>query len=166
MGVQYDGKWSGIQAHLAYANQSESGDNPTRYSTDYYTIKLSGNIGLIKTTAGIEVLGADNGKGFMTPLGTLHKFQGLTDKFLNTPENGIEDIFVKGEIKVGKWKVAAGFHDFSSAENNISYGNEVNLTGKYPLANRVGLLLKYASYFADDFSSDTNKFAAQIAVRF
>ena len=37
-------------------------------------------------------------KGFTTPLATLHKFQGWADKFLTTPPNGIEDLYVNAGV--------------------------------------------------------------------
>ena len=46
--------------------------------------------------AGYEVLeGAPTGGlAFVTPLATLHKFQGWADKFLATPASGIEDAYI------------------------------------------------------------------------
>ena len=48
----------------------------------------------MRLNAGYEVLGADNGVGFATPLATGHKFQGWADKFLTTPGDGIEDVYI------------------------------------------------------------------------
>jgi hypothetical protein len=36
---------------------------------------------------------AGDGTGFATPLATLHKFQRWADKLLNTPDDGVEDLF-------------------------------------------------------------------------
>ena len=51
---------------------------------------------------GYELLGSDDGlKAFATPLATLHKFQGWTDKFLGIPAGGIADahIWAGGNIE-------------------------------------------------------------------
>ena len=40
------------------------------------------------------------GKGFTTPLATLHKFQGWADKFLTTPPNGIEDLYATASVNL------------------------------------------------------------------
>jgi hypothetical protein len=40
------------------------------------------------------------GKGFTTPLGTLHKFQGWADKFLTTPPNGLEDLYANASVNL------------------------------------------------------------------
>ena len=42
--------------------------------------------------AGYEVFASDGSRSaFRTPLATLHRFQGWTDKFLGTPPAGVED---------------------------------------------------------------------------
>ena len=43
---------------------------------------------------------AGAGKGFTTPLATLHKFQGWADKFLTTPPNGLEDLYANASVNL------------------------------------------------------------------
>ena len=41
------------------------------------------------------MLGSDGGNyGVMTPLATLHAHNGFADRFLVTPDQGLEDLFV------------------------------------------------------------------------
>ncbi len=165
-GIDYNGTFGPITANLSYASQSDSADNPNNYSTDYYKAELSGKLAAVKLTAGIEVLGSDNGVGFSTPLATLHKFQGFTDKFLGTPGNGIEDLYVTAVTKVGGVKLVAAYHDFNSDRGNISYGSEIDLVAAYKFNNNTSGLLKFASYDADEHGTDTSKIWAMMTFAF
>ena len=80
----------------SYAHQSDYHNNPNDYSAEYYLGELGIAAHGFTLGAGYEVLGADTGAAltsFQTPLATLHKFQGWSDKFLVTPPNGIQDIY-------------------------------------------------------------------------
>ncbi|MFT5806450.1 MAG: hypothetical protein ACI9LG_000713 [Moritella dasanensis] len=46
-------------------------------------------------------MGSDSGDyGFATPLATLHKFNGWSDQFLNTPTQGLADLYLSVSSKV------------------------------------------------------------------
>ncbi|MFT6897079.1 MAG: hypothetical protein ACJA13_001485, partial [Paraglaciecola sp.] len=166
VGLAYDGKISGFKLHAAYATQSDEGDNPVNYSTDYQALEVGYSFSSVNFAAGYESLGSDNGKGFVTPLATLHKFQGFADKFLATPGNGIDDMYIKVSGKLEKLGLTAVLHDLTSAKNNIDYGTELDLVASYPLANKLGLLVKYARYDADELATDTNKLWAMLNLTF
>ena len=166
LGLSYDGKVSIVNIHAAFATQTETGDNPNDYSAQYLNLEATIPVSVVKFGIGYESLGSDNGVGFSTPLATLHKFQGFADKFLNTPAEGINDLYVKVSGKVGKVALTAIYHQLESDVDSIDYGNELNLVAKYPLADKVGLLVKYANYSADDFSVDTNKVWAMVTAKF
>lgn len=166
IGISYDGKIKAVKVHAAYAAQSETGNNPTDFSADYLTLELATKVSAVNLGIGYESLGSDNGKGFTTPLATLHKFQGFTDKFLGTPAQGVNDLYVKASTKVGKLALAAIWHQLESDVDSIDYGNELNLTAKYPIADKIGLLVKYANYSADDFSVDTSKLWGMVTFTF
>ncbi|WP_258806711.1 alginate export family protein [Pseudidiomarina sp. CB1] len=165
-GVNYDGKVGAVKIHAAYAYQTETGDNPANFSADYFNLDLSTQLAGVNFGVGYESLGSDNGVGFSTPLATLHKFQGFTDKFLGTPAEGLNDVYLKASGAVGKLGLSASWHDFTSDVDDIDYGNEFNITAKYPLADKVGLLVKYANYNADSLSDDTNKLWGMLTFKF
>ena len=98
-GVSYNGKFGPVMVNAAYATQSEAGDNAKDFSADYYNFEVGTKVSSVTLLAGIESLGSDNGVGFSTPLATLHKFQGFADKFLGTPGEGIEDIYLQLKLK-------------------------------------------------------------------
>lgn len=166
LGVSYDGKVSGINVHAAYARQTDTGDNPGNFSTDYLALELGAKLAAVNLGVGYESLGSDNGKGFTTPLATLHKFQGFSDKFLATPAQGVNDLYIKASGKVGKLTLVGVWHQLESDVGSIDFGNEINLVAKYPLADKVGLIVKYANYSADDYSVDTNKLWGMVTFTF
>ena len=129
-------------------------------------MELGVKVSAVNIGVGYESLGSDNGKGFATPLATLHKFQGFADKFLATPGAGINDLYFKVSGKVGKLGLTGVWHTLDSDVGSIDYGTELNLIASYPLADKVGLLVKYANYSADDLSVDTNKLWGMLTVKF
>lgn len=148
---------------VSYATQEDWGSSNIDYSADYllveggYATKSGLSFG-----AGYEVLGGDTARGFQTPLATLHKFQGWTDKFLVTPAAGVEDLYAKVGYKFGDVGPFTGvnalavYHDFSAETGGSDYGSEIDLQlgGKW---QKIGVTLKYADYNADGFSVDTQK---------
>ena len=142
---------------LSYARQSDYADNAASYDADYLLAELQGRLASVNWTVGYEVLGADNGVSFSTPLATAHKFQGFADKFLATPTEGIEDLYLGVSAKMSGVKLAATYHSYQSNEQSIDYGDEINLSAAYAFAKHANVLLKYANYQADDYATDTDK---------
>jgi len=103
------------------------------------------------------VLGSDSGRaGFRTPLATLHKFQGWSDKLLVTPPDGVRDSYLRGSTRIGPVTVAAALHDFRAAEGGTRYGREADVSMAYSWRN-VAMQLKLARYRAEELASDTTK---------
>lgn len=166
LGGSYDGKLANVKIHASYALQTETGNNSADFSANYLALEVSTKVAVVDLGIGYESLGSDNGKGFSTPLATLHKFQGFTDKFLNTPDQGVNDLYVKASGKIAKLSLAAVWHQLASDVGSVDYGNELDLVAKYPLYDKVGLLVKYANYSADGFSVDTNKLWGMVTFKF
>jgi len=143
---------------LELAQQADAGDNPRDVDVGYLHAMVGGVFPAVTIKAGYEVLEGNPADGrFLTPLATLHKFNGWADKFLVTPPNGIEDLYlsISGQAKKIKW--LAVYHDFEAESSGTSYGSEVDLQATYKTAWGQTFGLKGAFYEADDFSSDTNK---------
>jgi len=155
-----------------YATQSDYKDNPTDYTADYYHLVGGIATGGFTVKAGYEVLGSDNGTAsFKTPLATLHKFNGWTDKFLNTPNGGLEDLYASVSYKVQAdgplkgLKFDAIYHDFSADIGN-DYGSEINFQVAKNIAKNYSVALKYGSYNADGFATDTEKLWVSLGAKF
>jgi len=115
----------------SYATQTDAGDNPTDFSTDYFFIE-----GKVKH------------KGFSGSVGY--------DVFLNTPTQGLEDFYIRGDYKTGPigplpfinfW---ARYHDFSSNEGGLNFGSEIDAVIATKLTKKTGLLFKFADYNQGD----------------
>ena len=166
-GIDYKGSFGRVTVAAAYATQSDNADNPTSYSADYISAEIAIKLKPVKISVGYELLGSDDGKAaFKTPLATLHKFQGWSDKFLNTPATGVEDTYVKIVGKAGKVSLLAIYHEFSADQGGADYGSEWNVAATYPLHKNVTAQLKYAAYSADSFASDTDKAWLTMNIKF
>ncbi|ALS98346.1 hypothetical protein [Lacimicrobium alkaliphilum] len=165
LGLSYRGQLAGLNLHAAYATQQDYADNLKDYSADYYQFELSGKLGQVGYTAGIETLGGDKGGVFITPLATLHKFQGFADKFLNTPAQGIEDIYLGVSSSFNDVTFNLTWHQFNSDRGDMDYGNEWDLSAAYKVNSTVGLLVKYARYQADEFATDTDKLWLMVSAK-
>lgn len=163
MGVRYVGQYKPLKVIASYARQSDAGDNPVHYDADYWLLDLSGKIKSFSWRLGQETLGSDDGaKAFNTPLATLHKFQGFSDKFLGTPANGVEDRYIGFGTKISGLALKLSYHDFASAEGSDDLGTEWNASAAYKLNKNFKALLKYADYSADQYASDTQKLWLQL----
>lgn len=168
-GVEYSGKFGPITVAAAAATQSDYEDNPTDYDAEYYMAELGTSIKGVGLGIGYELLGSDDGiKAFATPLATLHKFQGWSDKFLVTPNTGVEDIYFKITGKVAGVALAAFYHDFEADESgpNDDYGEEFDAVATYAVNKNLSVQLKYANYNADEFSFDTEKVWFSVMLNF
>ncbi|WP_394230234.1 alginate export family protein [Shewanella colwelliana] len=149
-----------------FAQQSEGSDNPASYSASYYKLGAGINFDAFGAKIGYEVLGSDDGKaGFITPLATLHAFNGWTDKFLfggkGNWENGLVDTHLIVTAKLAGLKLLAKYHKFDSDYGDIDMGKEWGVSATYPFANHYSVGVKYASFSGADegygFSNDTDK---------
>jgi len=162
-GVEWAGKWDTLSAKAAYASQSDAGDSYLDYDADYWMVEGAMDFAGMNGKIGYEVLGGDkdvqaNGDvvrtGFKTPLATLHKFQGWADKFLVTPGDGIEDIYVGLTGKAGPVKLGAFYHDFTAENSGQDYGTEWDLVATWPVTKHFTTQLKYANFNSDTRGRD------------
>ena len=157
-GIEYSGKFGPVAAKAAWATQSDAGDSTLDYDADYYMLEGGMNISAVNAKVGYEVLGAGDGVGFKTPLATLHKFQGWADKFLGTPGDGIEDLYLGVTGKLGPVKLGAFYHDFSAEDSSEDFGTEWDLVATWPVTKHLTTQLKYANFSSDsDRYTDTDK---------
>jgi hypothetical protein len=153
---------------VEYARQGEYGDNPTGYDADYYLLEAGLSWSRFNVKLSYEVLEGDGqaGHAFATPLATLHAFQGWADKFLTTPDSGIEDMYISFTGRVGRVNLTAVYHDFSANNGGASYGDEIDLSAGWSFADDYSVLVKYASYGSDGFATDTDKFWVMLSAAF
>ena len=145
-----------IPLTLEYAHQQDHGDNPVSYDAAYYLLETGIDKDQLRLRAGFEVFEGDRNqpnRTFRTPLGTLHKFQGWSDKFLSIPQAGVEDTYLSFQYR----SFLVAWHDFESEASAASLGSEWNLSWSYQFNEHYSVLLKYADYQADELATDTRK---------
>ncbi|NQY89149.1 MAG: alginate export family protein [Colwellia sp.] len=165
-GALYNGKFGAVVVNASAASQTDNSDNPNSYTATYLNAEVGSKFGGVIVLGGYELLGSDNGVGFNTPLATKHKFQGWADKFLGTPKNGIQDIYLTVKGAVSGVKLSATYHKLTSDVNSIDYGNELDLVANYKINKKYAVLVKFANYSADNYLTDTNKLWLQATAKF
>jgi len=151
-----------------YAHQEDNGDNATDYDDHYILLEAGLNWPLFDVKLGYEVLGGSGvaGGAFVTPLATLHGFQGWADKFLSPPAGGVEDTYLTLNLRILGGNVSATYHDFSADSSGGSYGDEIDLAGSWRFADNYSVLVKLASYSSDGFATDTRKIWIMLTAAF
>ena len=143
-----------------FAQQEDVGPNPSDVDADYALAELGARRGGITVRVGYELLGGsgDPGDKFSTPLATLYKFNGWADKFLATPDTGLEDLYlqVQGAYREVDWQLA--WHEFDADSGGGSYGSELDAGVGFDVTETVRCGIRVARYDADEFAEDTTKF--------
>jgi hypothetical protein len=170
-GVRFSGKtavntgWKLLYA-AEYATQSDYREGSAAIDADYSLLELGVEVRGVTAQLGYELLGDDSAFGFQTPLATKHAFNGWADKFLVTPANGLEDIYLSFGTALAGAKIALVYHDYAADRGGAEYGSEWNTQIAKPFGKHYTLGAKYASYDADAFATDTDKFWIWGEVRF
>jgi hypothetical protein len=151
------GKKLKLGYRLEYAKQSDV-NNPNDIDADYIRADLGLTVSKVVFGLGYEALsGSEQDGQFKTPLATLHKFNGWADKFLNTPTNGLQDLFASVTATLGKFKLEGIYHDFSADTGGGDWGTEIDAAVIYTAPWKQQFAIKYADYNANDFATDTTK---------
>ena len=151
---------------LEYAHQNNHGDNPNNYGADYVLLEGAVTMSGITGKLGYEILEGDTSQAFQTPLATLHAFQGWADKFLSTPDDGIEDLYFSIGKKFHGANISLVYHRFSPEAGGPDYGSEIDLVIKKRFAKRYSVVFKYANYDARSHATDTQKAWVMLTANF
>ncbi|WP_438864308.1 alginate export family protein [Neptunicella sp.] len=163
---------SPVSYRLEFASQDADSSNAS-FSANYLAAEAGIALSEINIKLGYESLGSDNGLyGFATPLATLHKFNGWSDQFLNTPKEGLDDLYISiaGKLMGGSWTLT--YHDFSAEQSSASLddlGNEIDALYSKKLNEHFSGGIKLACYSAGDNAAgkvDTNKLWLWLGVNF
>lgn len=142
-----------------YATQMDTAGNPNDVDQDYVLGELGARWSGFTLRAGQETLGGsgDPGDALQTPLATLHSFNGWADKFLTTPDTGLEDLYLGLAQRLGDFEFQAVWHEFQSDADGLDYGTELDASLTWATGKKVLVGLKLAAYEAEDFATDTTK---------
>ena len=156
VGVRFAGKTKGDLSFIYAAEYATQDNAVNNKSADYMLAEFGMGFKPVSITLGYELLGSDDGMyGFQTPLATKHAFNGWADKFLGTPAQGLQDMYIKAVAKAAGMKFVAVYHqyaadDLAALSGDDGLGSEVNLLVVKPFAKKYKVGLKYAAYSADD----------------
>jgi len=156
-----------------FALQSEFDGRGPEQDLGYQSYGVSFARGDLTFVGGMEILEGAGGRGFATPLATLHAFQGWADVFIATPAEGIRDLSfgVKGggldlidSAAPASWAVI--YHDFDSDNGRQSYGSELDAVFRLPISDRLTFEAKGAVFSgADSGPPDSTKFWLTLEAR-
>ncbi len=149
-----------------YADQSDYKDAPATVDAGYLFAQAGVGLKWFTVKAGYEVLEGDGVYAFQTPLATLHAHNGWTDKFLVTPADGLEDATLSLEASLAGMRLVAVLHDFGADAGGADYGSEIDLLISRTFQKKYTAALKYATYDADTFATDTDKLWVTLELRF
>lgn len=170
-----------VDYRAEFAYQSDYSKSTLNYNANYYNVEAGLNVKPVAFGGGYEVLGSGSNSGagggrtgFMTPLATGHAFNGWDDVFLNTPANGLQDIYGYFQVMVPTIKVPIRFvyHKFDSDYGSSDYGQEFDVVASKKFDKHWSALVKYAYYNGQDAVSgmpagtDVNKFWAEVDFNF
>ncbi len=164
VGAFFDGRAElsdslGLLYRFEIARQTEVNNPGHHIDARYIRADFGVSISKVTLAAGYESLGgsAEDGQ-FRTPLATLHKFNGWADKFLTTPTNGLEDLYLSVTANLGRFKLEGIYHDFSADTGGGDWGTELDAAVTYTAPWKQQFSFKFAGYDARDFATDTTKF--------
>ena len=166
-GVRINGrhKWTdwGLTWDGSVAHQTDFADNSNDYAAIYVAANLGAEYRNFDVAVKAERLGSDNGQAVQTPLGTLHRLNGIADQFLRTPNEGLRDYSLSAGYKLRNMgifedvRTRVSYHWFESDADNNNFGQEfdIELSAKW---KNIRFGLEYADYNANSFRSDAQVF--------
>lgn len=161
LGLRFTGKHPLAGATLLYtaeyAKQSDYANNHTSSDEKYAFGEFGALVSGITAKLGYEKLGGNGTVSVQTPLATLHAFNGWADKFLTTPKDGIDDVYLSVGKKLYGVELLGVYHDFSSDHLSYDYGTELDLSVGKKINKSLSLLLKYANFSGDKNATNVAK---------
>lgn len=137
---------------LEAAQQSDYGNAPTRFDLGYQSAELVVRRGDWSGTLGGERLQGNGVRGFSTPLATLHAFQGWADVFVNTPPDGVRDLYLGASYNTRPWPAAQPValtlvaHNFTDDGGGADFGNELDASARFTLTPHLAVELAAAAF--------------------
>ena len=136
-----------------FARQTDYRNSPAPFQLSFWQLEGQATWGPLSLRADYEVLEGDGQRGFSTPLGTLHAFQGWADVFLTTPADGLRDANVSVTFRP-RWRVGSlrdfeftvRGHDFSAERTDRDLGSEIDALAQVRFTPSLTGLVKYADF--------------------
>lgn len=153
-----------LSYQFEFAQQKDAGSNRLDYKANYLRFEVGAAYQNLGATIVHEKLGSDGSASFVTPLASLHNFQGSTgqavDDALGNVAGGIVDKSITFSYRSSeKFLASITYHHFEydeapSADNNIGSEYEASFRAQF---ERYSFVVKYADYLADQVGEDTRR---------
>jgi hypothetical protein len=162
-GVKASGKtWVGLY-QLAYnaswARQSDYHHATAPYDLDYWSADLAANFDIYTAKVAYEQLNGNGTRGFSTPLGTTHSFQGWADAWVmplggnKSFIDGIKDLNFTANVKP-RFKlpyfyntdILVRFHHFNDQRTGVHLAREWDAQVVAAITPKLSAALKFADF--------------------
>ncbi|NQD35967.1 alginate export family protein [Permianibacter sp. IMCC34836] len=169
---QFDYKFDAwrLRTQLEYAHQhrdSVSGALPkSAVSVVYRLLDAALGYDAVEFGARYEVLDSQQGRSFITPLGSSHDFHGVVNKFSSTPEQGLLEKSARISWRQAPWLVELRQQRFSAAATGVDYGDETDLTLRWRRDRVHSFMLTSGRFQAASDSSFTDEWRIYLDYRF
>ncbi len=158
---------------IEFAMQSDYGSNPNGYDVNYFKLEPNLSYKGFDLKAGLEILESDGVNAFITPLANTHKFNGFTDQFVSTPANGLQTwyleagmAFKSGHKSFGDLYTKTAFYSFQAENGNDNYGSEWSIQFSQKVFDDYDVGFLYASFDAEDYTTNAQKAALMVQTKF
>jgi hypothetical protein len=128
-----------------------------RDNLPYYLIDAGVGRATLEFSARYEVLGANDGVAFITPLGSNHKFEGWSGIIGNTPNAGVRNASLGLLWRASPVRLETHYHHFKDDAEGQDIGNEWDLDISFRPARKHNLSLRLAHFEPENNSGSTRK---------
>ncbi len=132
---------------VEFATQQDADNNQVSYQAWYSLLQAGVQYKSHRIELSQEILSEDNMQGFITPLGTNHKFQGWADIFTGYGmQNGLRDQYLtyQGRYKKLRWRSV--YHVYKNYQNGNVIGRELDFELAFRATRKWELKLVFADY--------------------
>jgi hypothetical protein len=141
----------------AAAQQSDYGSSLLVYDLGFLSVEATLTHGPVSVRVAHDELEGNGTRGFSTPLGSLHAFNGWSDAFISngakTTVDGLRDANATLTWATGvKWDylsnlvVTARYHNFEAERTGVDLGSELDLMATGNVTPQLSWLVKFADY--------------------
>lgn len=124
---------------------------------NYYLLELGLGINSVEINTHYEILGANEGAAFITPLGSNHNFEGWAGEIGNTPNTGVRDLSLGILWRASPFRIESSYHYFREDESSNTIGREFDLDIAYRPARKHSISLRFASFEPETASGNIRK---------
>ena len=111
-----------------------------------------------------EQLGSKSETPYITPMASLHDFQGFADQFLSTPSQGITDHSIQARYALSGYKATVTGHHFTNYSSSHYLGKELDVDIKLPDFHQLKTHLRYAYFAAPASLQDIQRLFLTISI--